>query len=212
MKRFIIITLFFALLLLEIKGQTKEFSIGLGCSLTLPFQQTIGIGPGFAITPFLNVKYLRHELLLGPDLYVIGPRYNKEIYPLIIGGQGEYRYHFLRRNKKYNFFVNTTIQYVQYQNTCLFAKPYNYIDRSVCYDYSGALLKHRSFINTFGFGIEYNFLKRFYVYSVLGLGYNYSALNELDGSKYQSGNKINLIGTFRFGLSISIFKSSRADT
>lgn len=211
MKRFIILTIF-TLQLFDIKAQTKEFSIGLGCSLTLPFQQTIGQSLGYSTTPFLNVKYSRHEILLGPDLYFMGPSFDKEIYPLIIGGQGEYRYHFLKKNKKHNFFFNTTVQYVQYQNTCLFAKPYNYVDLSVCFDYRGELLKQKSLINNYGLGVECNFLKRFYAYSIIGLGFNYSQLNELDGRPFGDGNKINFIGTFRLGLSFSLFKSSKADT
>ncbi|MDP3558068.1 MAG: hypothetical protein Q8T03_11905 [Bacteroidota bacterium] len=211
MKRFIIITIF-TILLFDINAQTKEFSIGLGFSSTLPFQQTIGHGLGYSITPFLNAKYSRHEILLGPDLYFIGSSFNKESYPLIIGGQGEYRYHFLKKNKKHNFFLNTTIQYVQYQNTCLFAKPYNYVDLSVCFDYGGELLKQKSLINTYGLGVQCNFLKRFYAYSIIGLGFNYSQLNELDGRQFGDGNRINFIGTFRLGLSFSLFKSSKADT
>lgn len=203
----LIILIIFTLLLFNLKGQTKRLSIGIGFNPTVQFQKTVGMGLGPSLTPFLNIKYLKQEIILGPDFYFFGPLYNKEIYPIIIGGQVDYRYHFLKQGKKYNFFLNSTLQYVQYQNTCLFAKPYNYIDPYVCYDYWGDLLKHRSFINTYGFGIEYNFLKRLYIYAIIGLGYNYSILNELDGSPYSKGNNINLIGTFRFGLSCSLITS-----
>jgi hypothetical protein len=211
-KRFIIQTVFI-LLLVDLNAQPKRFfSFGFGFSSTLPVQETVGPGLSFFATPYLNLKYAGHEFLFGPDCYVIGPLHDKDNYPLIVGGQGEYRYHFLKQDKKYNFFLNTTVHYIQYQNTCLFAQPYDYHPTSYCYDYQGEILKHKSLINTYGFGFECNFLKRFYAYSIVGLGFNYSQLNELDGRPFGDGNRINLIGTFRLGLSFSIYKSSKADT
>ncbi len=212
MKSFIIPTAFI-LLLTGLNSQTKQpFSFGFGFSSTLPVEETLGPDLSLFATPYLNIKFSRHEFLFGLDCYIIGQLHDKANYPLIIGGQGEYRYHFIKKDKKYNVFLNTTIQYVQYQNTCLFAQPYDYHPTTYCYDYQGEILKHKSLINTYGFGFEYNFFRRFSAYSVVGIGFNYSQLNELDGKPFHDGNRINIIGTFRIGLSFSVYKSSKTNT
>lgn len=167
------------------------------------------------VTPCLNFKINRHEILLGADLYFEGPLYNKVWYPLIIGGQGEYRFHFLNPNKNYNLFLHSTIQYVQFQNGYgLYATPYNNSYKFTSYD--AVLLKVKSLINTYGAGVELTLLKRIHLYSAIGLGINYIDTKVIEGDYYmnfQKDKRFNFIGNVRLGISFSIYKNNtKADT
>ncbi|MDO9001592.1 MAG: hypothetical protein Q7W45_17625 [Bacteroidota bacterium] len=164
--------------------------------------------PSISSTPYLNAKFKRHEILAGIDFYFLGPKYDKTQYPLVIGGQGEYRYHFLKSDKRHNLFVNTTFQYVQFQNGCgLFARPYDYSNKYICND--AFELKNKSLINTYGVGVEYNFYNRFFTYAICGFGYNYSKVKDL--YNHPLDNRINWTAIVRLGLSFSIYKATKEE-
>jgi hypothetical protein len=221
-KTFILQTIFLLLFLVDLNAQTKkQIAFGCGFNSTLSYQpQTnihyIGQGvPSMPVTPCLNFKINRHEILLGADLYFEGPLYNKVWYPLIIGGQGEYRFHFLNPNKNYNLFLHSTIQYVQFQNGYgLYATPYNNSYKFTSYD--AVLLKVKSLINTYGAGVELTLLKRIHLYSAIGLGINYIDTKVIEGDYYmnfQKDKRFNFIGNVRLGISFSIYKNNtKADT
>lgn len=222
MKAVIIQTFFILLLIVDLNAQTKNpIAFGFGFNSTLSYQpQTnlhyIGQGvPSMPVTPCLNVKINKHELLIGADLYFEGPLNNKEWYPLIIGGQGEYRFHFLKPNKSYNLFLHSTIQYVQFQNGYgISATPYNNSYKFRADD--AVLLKVKSLINTYGVGVELTLLKRLHLYSAIGCGINYIDTKVIEGDYYfnfQKDKRVNFIGNIRLGISLSIYKQNiKADT
>ncbi|PBQ31905.1 hypothetical protein CNR22_09025 [Sphingobacteriaceae bacterium] len=206
MKSISILTAFIWFIHSDVNAQTKKpTSIGFGISSTVPFQTAYGDFPSICATPYLNIKFKRQEILIGTDFYFMGPRYDKEQYPLVIGGQGEYRYHFLKPDKRHNFFINTSFQYIQFQNGCgLYARPYAYSNKYVCND--AVELKNKSLINTYGVGIESNFMKRFYIYLTCGFGYNYLVVKGVYDNTYNYGNRITWTSTLRAGLSFAIYK------
>jgi hypothetical protein len=207
MKTFIIATILVLSIPVDLYSQeTKLTSIGFGASSAIPFQMAYSDFPSISSSPLLNIKFRRHEILTGVDFYFLGPKYNKELYPLVIGGQGEYRYHFLRPDKRHNFFVNTNLQYVQFQNGCgIYAKPYNFGDKYICND--GNEYKNKTLINTYGVGIEYHFQKRLFIYSSCGFGYYYSIVKDL--YDHPLGNRANWTVILRAGLSFSLFQKTK---
>jgi hypothetical protein len=206
MKILVIITTLTSLIFSDLSGQTKKIEFGFGSSLTVPFDNAYF--PSIYSTPYINIKLQRHEILAGADFYFLGLTWDKEQYPLVIGGQTEYRYHFLKPDKKYNFFVNTNVQYVQFQFGCgAYARPYDFENKYICND--AVELKSKSIMNTYGIGVETNFLKRFYIYSVGGLGYSYSIVKGLYENSYRGGNLHSIRATLRVGLSFSIYKSTK---
>lgn len=155
--------------------------------------------PILPVSPHINLKLKRHELLVGPDIYLgskIWEKTDQTRYPLVIGGQIGYRYHFSGSRKKSNFFLNFTLQYVQFVNQCLScALPYT-TDPTICNNWP---LRSRTFKNTNGLGYEYRILKTFCIYSIVGPGINYSIINYYDGPPYEGGNKTNFVLTLRLG-------------
>ncbi len=220
MKNLILLIAFILLLLADLNAQTNK-SIGFGVNSGFYYQPQTNIPyrgqgiPSIPITPSLNIKINKHEFILGADLYIEGPLYNKNWYPLIVGGQSEYRFHFLKPNRRVNFFLHSTIQYVQFQNGYgSSATPYNNSYKFIAYD--AVLLKVKSLINTYGGGIELAILNRIHFHSEFGLGINYLETKVIAGDynyKFQREKRFNFISNIRVGISFSIFKKiNKADT
>lgn len=166
--------LILTLSLQQINSQTKQpFYLGIGLNTNLGYgfskKYTTPRKPnGLPYGPTINLKYLKHELIVGADLYRIFTRGKYRI----VGTQASYRYHFYRENKKLNPFLDINLQYSQFAYGTAFTVPYNYSDKNSNIN-SYSIYKCRSLFNTYGVGIEIEFIKNFSFHSALGFGFNY---------------------------------------
>ncbi len=163
-----------ALSLPEIYSQTKHpFEIGAGVTADIgyPFSGYDGHSriPGILPAgPTINLKYSKHEVIVGSDLYRI---FTQAKYR-IIGVQAAYRYHFYRENKKANLFLDCNLQYVQFSIGTILPVSYNFSSKNPN-DECNSIYKSRSLFNTYNLGIELPFLNYFSFTIALGIGYNY---------------------------------------
>jgi hypothetical protein len=156
-------------------------------------------------SPYIFVKHKRHELLSGCDIY--GPSYighDASIY----GGQVCYKYYLLKYDKHVNLFVDANFQYVQFsQGGGLSAK---YSTKSVDNNW----YQNKSFINTYGLGLQYSFLKNYIaIHCVFAGGYNYfqsnislSNIENYHIGNYPVGNHKQGIFFIKLGLSSKIWR------
>ncbi len=195
-----------ALAVLSATAQKKVVSLGLGlnasgyCHVTNSDIYAPGALPGWPFTPSLNLKINRSEFIGGVDLYPLMPTSAGNKIGFITGGQFAYRYHFLREHKKVNLFIESLFQYVQYQDGGLSPKTYN---DAYSVGFDGASYKNRSFVNTYGAGLQISFSKRFSLSTVIGGGYNYyqtTSDNAYDLYRLKLGTFIKPMAYFKTGL------------
>jgi hypothetical protein len=149
----------------ESKAQT-DFSCGVGANSSLYFLETIDsdVLPSIPVSPYITIKIKRHETLFGLDLYPLIKGTS------IIGGQLGYRYHFLKKDKPLNLFIDCNFQFVKLMDGCGGPVNYDSPTKDICFD--GAIYKRKSIVNTYGLGLQVNLKNRFVFYSIVGAGYN----------------------------------------
>lgn len=220
-RRLTILTILFLSTLIS-RGQdydTKSFGIGFNTSVPLLSARVPGSIP---ITPNLYFSVQRHEIMFGIAVYRSYWAYDnnywmKEYFQnKIYGFQLNYKYYLFKSNRKFNLFAECDLKYVQYGIGTYDEVPYNYLP----IDYSPGfhnLIRNKSFLNTFGIGIKYTFLKCVGLQFALSGGYNYYQSNysptnyshigiQYVNYYYDAGNKILPIVCVELGLSFKLWK------
>jgi hypothetical protein len=172
--------------------------VSTGLSLSISFYT-----PALAYTPYINVKLNKHETFAGLDIY-------DNVFFNFYGVQAGYKFYILPTQKTFNLYLVSNLQYVQYAIGSVYNVPYYYLPTNF-YERDFNLIQIKSFNNTFGFGLNVNFLKYFTTYLEYSIGYNfsinkYSPTNDNLQWDHLVGKKINYTPFIKFGLSAKIFR------
>jgi hypothetical protein len=195
----------------------KTIVIGFGVNSTANYQPILKEDyvpeaiPLIMISPGLHFKVNSSELFIATDFFPWAHFYDPKYKLEMCGGQVEYKYHFNRKNKKYDFFISSYVQYCQIRTGGSEPLPFNDKSSLGISEVGYPAYKIKSLTNMYGIGFQYTFLKRIHAYASMYIGYN---LNELKGVDYDWSdifleNRINFISSFRLGLLIDIFKKTK---
>ncbi len=197
------ILFFLILFFAESKAQTN-FSCGVGINSSLYFLETVDsdVLPSLPVSPYITLKIKKHEILFGPDLYPLIKNTS------IIGGQLGYRYHFLKKDKPLNLFIDCNFQFVKLMDGCGGPVNYDSPTKDVCFD--GAIYKRKSFVNTYGLGLQLNLKNRLVFYSIVGAGYNVlqqQVYRNWTGYELKEGNFFAPTFFARVGIAVFVFNN-----
>lgn len=192
----------------------KRTEIGISVNTGLPFTfpnanyySVLPDNPPIGLT--FNLKYARHEVIVGADFY----RLFTQAQYRIAGVQASYRYHFYRENKNANLFLDCNLQYVRFSVGTGVAVPYNYSQNN-SNENSSSIYKSQSLFNSYGIGVELPFLKRFSFYASLGIGFNYlhtkiDYSGDLWFTPENHPDRISPIANLRLGLTYCFYKRKK---
>jgi len=179
-------------------------SVGLGLSSSLYLldvsSKTYPV-PTLPLSPYAALKIKQHEILAGPDVYLI---YNS---PDILGAQAGYRYHLRKGSSEFDPFVEANFQFVRFKTGALYPERYHSTPSFIFAD--GNSIRHQSLVNTYGIGLQLNIQDEIMFYSVVGAGYNFrqqTVIYNYSWKKAHSGNEISFIGYIRIGASLFFYR------
>ena len=179
-----------------LKGQeyhTKSIGIGYKNTVSLldTYRNGTRIPDNFATTPYLSFSLKRYEIMLGVDIYRGQHVYRNYFENKIYGFQLNYKYYLFKTNRNFNLYAACVLKYIQYRRGSSDAVHYNYSSNEPGYtEYD--LFSNKSFINTFGIGLRFTFLKIVGLHFSINGGYNYYESNYLPLNNTMNGG--NFVG------------------
>lgn len=179
----------------------KTFAIGINAA------GTSSMTPDFSCGLSLQYSVNRHSAYCSLDMYQIifmGKQGN-------IGGlQSGYNYYFFDIHKSFNVFGNCNLLYVQYGQGAGQPVPYNYLPTSNDIKEVN-LYRTRSFVNTFGLGLNFTIAKIIRPYLVVGGGYNYfkTSISPTNDLGLGQGPKETIVPAFqlKIGLTADLYSN-----
>ena len=180
-----------------------KYSLGVGVNSSLFVLQVPSheAAPGFPVSPNITARYRKHEILIGSDIYFTHSKAK------VFGAQCSYHFYPSKKSRKWvDYYLDIGLQYSKFKIGSIYPEPYNSSNEYHIAD--GALVKYKSLINSYGFGLLLNLRNRVNIYGVIGAGVNYweqEVVVNYSWNEIKNGGYTGLIYYAKLGVTLKLF-------